>query len=89
MAMRALSSRLSGRHARINQGQLDVVQRRGARQQVERLETRTRFPIADSGQFVVGHVADQVAVDEVLPAGRRIQTAIRFIRVDLPDPRAP
>jgi hypothetical protein len=75
MAMLGPLEALVGRHAGIDQGQFDIVQRRGARQQVEGLEHEADFLVADARQFVVRHVADQVAVDVVLPAGRRIQTA--------------
>ena len=72
MALSAFSRRFSG-YARIDQRQLHVVQRSGARQQVEGLKNKADFLVADARQLVVGHLADQVAVDVVLPARRRIQ----------------
>ncbi len=44
---------LGGGHAGIDQRQLDVVQRGGARQQVEGLEDEADFLVADAGQLVV------------------------------------
>ena len=44
---------LVGRHAAIDQRQLDIVQRRGPRQQVERLEDEPDFLVADLGELVV------------------------------------
>ena len=66
---------LMGAHPRIDQRQLDVVQGGGTRQQVERLEDETDFLVANARQFVVAHVADQVAVDEVLALGGGVQAA--------------
>ena len=66
---------LVGRHAGVDQRQFHIVQRGGARQQVERLENEADFLVADARQLVVGHRADQVAVDVVLALGRRIQAA--------------
>ena len=55
-----------GRHAGVDQRQLDVVQGGGAGQQVEGLEDEADFFVADAGQFVVVHFADQLAVQPVL-----------------------
>jgi len=66
---------LLGRHAGIDQRQFDVVQGRGARQQVEGLEDEADLLVADAGQFVVAQVAHQVAVDEVIAFGGRVQAA--------------
>ena len=52
--------------AAVDQGQLDIVQRRGARQQVEDLENEADLLVADVGQLVLGKGADLLAVDEVL-----------------------
>ena len=43
--------------AGVNERQLDVTQRVGARQQVERLENETDFPVPDPGELVVIHLA--------------------------------
>ena len=51
------------------------MQRSGAREQVEGLKNEADFLVADARQLVIRHVADQVAVDVVLPAGRRIEAA--------------
>ena len=66
---------LVGRHAGINQRQLHVAQRVGARQQVEGLEDEADFPVADFGQLVVVHLADLDAVQFVVPAGGRVEAA--------------
>ena len=50
------------------------MQRRGARQQVERLEDEADFLVADARQLVVVHVADVLAVQEVGPLRRRVET---------------
>ena len=41
--------------------QLDVVQRRGARQQIESLKDEADFLVADVGQLVIVQLADQPA----------------------------
>ena len=64
-----------GRQAGIDQRQLHVVQRRRARQQVEGLKDEPDLLVANARQFIVGHVADEVPVDVILPAGRRIEAA--------------
>ena len=51
------------------------MQRGGARQQIERLKNEPDLLIADPRQFIVGHIADQVAVEIVLALRRRIQAA--------------
>ena len=72
---RAASSRLAVRRADpgVYQRQLDVVQRRRARQQVERLEDEADFLVADARQLVVVHLADLLAVQEVGPLRRRVE----------------
>ena len=64
-----------GRDAGIDQRQLDVMQRCGAGQQIERLEYESDFFVANAGQLIVGHRADEIAVDEVLAPGRCIETS--------------
>ena len=67
--MRGVSSTLSSassarsmrsflRDAGVDQRQLDVVQRGGARQQVERLKDEADLLVADARQLVVVHLAD-------------------------------
>ena len=62
-------------HAGVDERQLDVVQRAGAGQQVEGLEHEADFLVADAGELVVVHFADQVAVEVVQAGGGRIQAA--------------
>ncbi len=66
---------LVGGHAGVDQGQLDVVQRAGARQQVEGLENEADFLVANAGQLIVAHLADQIAVDVVLALAGRVEAA--------------
>src|ERR1051325_5278510 len=63
------------RHAGIDQRQLDVVQRVGAGQQVERLKHEADFLVANARQLVVLEVAHLLAVQPVLAARRRVETA--------------
>ena len=63
------------RHAGVNERQFDVVQRVGARQQVERLKHEPDLAIADFGQLVVVHLADVGAVQLVAAGGGRVEAA--------------
>ena len=63
------------RDARVDQGQFDVVQRGRPRQQVERLEDEPDLLVPDAREIVVVHPADVLAVQQVLAARRRIETA--------------
>src|SRR3989441_139101 len=63
------------RHARVDQRQLHVVERGGARQQVERLEDEPDFLVADARQLVVGEVAHLLAVEPVLARGGSVEAA--------------
>ena len=63
------------RHAGVDQRQLHVVQRRGARQQVEGLEDEADLLVADARQLVVVHLADLLAVQEVGALRRRVEAA--------------
>ena len=61
--------------AGVDQRQLDVVQRIGARQQVERLEHEADLAVADVGELVVHHRGDVLA-GEFVAAGRgRVEAA--------------
>ena len=77
-------------HAGVDQRQLDVVQRGGARQQVEGLEDEADLAVADRGQLVVVHLARRPC-----RAGRRCpcvgvsRQPMRFMSVDLPEPEGP
>ena len=61
------------RAAVVEQRQLDVVERRRPRQQVEPLEDEADLLVADDRQLVLRHPGDVLAVEEVLPARRPIQ----------------
>jgi len=59
----------------VNERKLDVVQRIGAWQQIERLENETNLAVADLGELVVDHVRDVLAVELVAAGRRRIEAA--------------
>src|SRR6185369_17180123 len=59
----------------VNQRQLDVVQRRGAREQIERLKYETDFLIANARKLVVVHLRDVLTVEPVFTLTRSIETA--------------
>src|SRR2546422_902854 len=63
------------RHARVDQRQLHVVERGGARQQVEGLEDEPDFLVADARQLVVGEVAHFQTVEPVLARGGGVEAA--------------
>src|SRR5262245_28462209 len=62
-------------HAGINQRQLDIAQRVGARQQVEGLKHETDFLVPNLGQLVVIHFTDVDSVQVVAARGGRVQAA--------------
>src|ERR1017187_7452262 len=64
---------LAAGHSRVDQRQFHIVQRRGARQQVESLEDETDLPVADARQFIVAHLADQVPIDVVQTLGGGVE----------------
>src|SRR5687768_2297807 len=57
---------LVGRNAGVHERKLDVVKRRRARQQVERLEHKTDLAIPDACQLVVRHRRHEIAAQPVL-----------------------
>ena len=59
----------------VEQRQLDVVERRGPRQQVEPLEDEPDLPVADDGELVLRHARDVLAVEDVGAARRPIEAA--------------
>ena len=71
----ARSWRSSDWHAGVDQRQLDVVERRRARQQIERLEHEADLFVADPRQLVVVHLADLFAVQQVRALARRVEAA--------------
>jgi hypothetical protein len=62
-------------NALVEQGNLDVLDNRVLRQQVVRLKDEAQIAAADLGQLVVVHLRNVLVAEEVLPAGRPIQTA--------------
>ncbi len=80
---------LVGGRAVVDEGQLDVMQRGGAGEQVEGLEDEADFLVANAGELVVIELGDVVAVEPVLAAGGVSRQPMRFISVDLPEPEGP
>ena len=72
--LRAFATLFRG-HSGVDERQLDVMQRVGARQQVERLEDEADFLVADTRQLVVAQIAHLLAVQPVLAARRGIEAA--------------
>src|SRR5438552_4124514 len=58
----------------VDERQLDVVERRGARQQIETLKDESDFLVPDRGELVLRHARDVLSVEEIL-AGRRLVEA--------------
>ncbi len=56
---------LGGGSAVVDEGQLDVVERGGAGEEVEGLEDEADLLVADAGEFVVVELGDVVAVEPV------------------------
>ena len=67
--------RSAGRHAGVQQRQLDVLQRRRARQQVELLEHEADPPVADARERVARQVRDVLAGEPVAARRRRVEAA--------------
>ena len=66
---------LRRRDAAVEQRQLDVFQRRRARQQVELLEHESDRAVADAGQLVGGEPGDVLAVEPVGARRRHVEAA--------------
>ena len=62
-----------GRNARVHERQLDVAQRRRARQQVERLKDEADLFIPDARELVVVHLAHLLAVQEIRAFAGRVE----------------
>ncbi len=75
IARLASSMRFSFGIARVDERQLDVVQRRRARQQVEGLEHEADLAVADRGELVVVHLRDDLAAQHVAALARRVEAA--------------
>jgi hypothetical protein len=79
----------SARDAAIHERQLHVLERGGARQQVEALEHEADEAVADDGARVVAAKRDVDAVERILPAEGRSRQPMMFIMVLLPEPLVP
>src|SRR3954471_23833013 len=58
--------------------QLDVLERRSARQQVESLKNETDFLVAYIGQFIPVELRDIYSIEEVFPGGWPVEAAERI-----------
>ena len=63
------------RLVRVEQRQLDVIERRGARQQVEPLKHEPDLVVAHFGELVAAELGDVASVEEILAARRMIEAA--------------
>src|SRR5439155_11741092 len=77
------------RNPRIDERQLDVLQRIRPGEQVEGLEDEADLLVADLGEGVVVERLDLAAVQDVAAAGRRVEAADEVHERRLPRPRRP
>ncbi len=68
-----LATAFGSRDPRVDQGQLDVAQRRGPREQVEGLKDEPDLLVADAGQLDVIEARHLTAVEHVRARGRRVE----------------
>jgi hypothetical protein len=78
-----------GRFAPVQQRQLDVFLRRGARQQVEALEHEAEVAPPQPRALVARERLHRHALEQVLRRWWAVQAAQVFIAVDLPEPLGP
>src|SRR5262249_15280075 len=81
---------LARAHAAVDERQLDVLQRRGARQELERLEDEANLAVAQRRQRVLAQTAHVLAAQAVGAPARRVEAAEdveqrRLARPGLPD----
>src|SRR6185503_15540055 len=76
-----------GAEAGVNEGQLHVVQRVGAGQEIERLKYEPDLLVADPRQVVVGEIAHLLRVQPVLAARGRVEAADQVHQRRLAGPR--
>src|SRR6185295_17316206 len=75
--------------SQIQHRQLDVFERRCARQKIETLEHKSDFSISNIGQLVSAERRDILAVEEVMPARGLVETAKNIHRSRLPGSGCP
>jgi hypothetical protein len=68
------SAPLLGAHTGVHERQLHVMQRRRAREQVERLEDEADLLVPNAGELVVRHLRYERPIEPVFARRRRIQT---------------
>jgi hypothetical protein len=87
---RAAAWRTRGGLAAVEQRQLDVLLRRGARQQVEALEHEAQVAPPQPARWSRDSALDLARPEQVGAGGGRVQAAQQmFIAVDLPEPLGP
>jgi hypothetical protein len=59
----------------VEQRKLDVFARGSTRQEIKALENKPEFTVADIGQLIAIQMRDIGVIEEILSAGRSIQTA--------------
>ncbi len=74
---------------RVDQRQLDIIERRGAGQQVEGLKDEADLLVSDAGELVVVEVGHPMAVEPVLPGGRAVEAADQIHQGGLARSRRP
>ena len=70
-----LTLTLDARHLRVDQRELDVLQRGRACQQIEGLKNESDFLVAHCCQLVVAHCLDCRAIEDVFAGGRPVEAA--------------
>ena len=66
---------LGARHPRVDHRQLDVLERGGARQQMEGLEHEPDLAVADAGELVLRGVLDRLLVEAIGAGAGRVEAA--------------
>src|SRR6266511_3657067 len=84
---RGLGAPLPGRHPGVDQRQLHVVERVGAREEVELLEDEPDLFVPDARQFVVRQIAHLLAVEPVLAGSGRVEAPDQVHERGLPRAR--
>src|SRR5215510_10791659 len=62
-------------HAQIKHWQLDILERRGSRKQIEALKDKTKFSATNISSVVLRELRNILAIQYVSATGRPIQTA--------------
>src|SRR5262245_50631352 len=79
----------TARDTRVDHRQLHILQRGGARQQIEGLEHESDAAIADRRKVIVVERVHLDALETIRAAGCPIEAAEMFMKVDFPEPDGP